>query len=367
MATASGPIPPRTLLALTTGVLLAHAVVVHNTALGVSARESGSTRVFTTRVLVIRADAPPAPPPATALRRAAPRRDPPDPPSANSQFAEAGAPPPTAPDPPPAPEQAAVAPEPAASVAQASDATVLVPEPLPASVSAPVSAEPPALTKDLALVARNYAVPGSVRLKFNATGQNRNLEYQALGELVWLHDGSRYQARLELSAGLIGSRVFSSTGDITADGLAPTRFSDRYRSERAAHFERDKGLIRFSANTPQADLRPGAQDQLSIFVQLAAMLAGEPGKYPPGTTITLQTAGARGAEPWAFVVHETETLYLPGGQLNAVKLTRMPRGQYDQKVELWLAPALSYLPARLRITQTSGDFIDQQWRATVPP
>ena len=55
------------------------------------------------------------------------------------------------------------------------------------------------------------------------------------------------------------------------------------------------------------------------------------------------------------------------GSLDTLKLTRAPRREYDQKVEIWLAPALSYLPSRIRITQTSGDFIDQQWRATAGP
>ncbi len=264
------------------------------------------------------------------------------------------------------PQPAAAAPEPAASVAQASV------EPLPPVVPpAPVAAVPAEattpLTRDLAQVPRNYAVPGSVRLKFNATGQRSKLNYQAMGELVWLHDGSTYQARLELNALFIGSRMWSSTGRLTGDGLAPTRYSDRFRSELAAHFDRDRGRVTFSANTPEAALLPGAQDQLSVFMQLAAMVAGEPDRYPAGTTVTLQAVGTRAAEPWTFVADVPETLHLPGGELATLKFTRAPRREYDQKVEIWLAPALSYLPARILITQSNGDFVDQQWRATAPP
>ena len=51
----------------------------------------------------------------------------------------------------------------------------------------------------------------------------------------------------------------------------------------------------------------------------------------------------------------------------AVKLTRNPRREYDQKVEIWLAPALAYLPARIRMTQANGDFVDQQWKSTGTP
>ena len=118
---------------------------------------------------------------------------------------------------------------------------------------------------------------------------------------------------------------------------------------------------------PDATLLPGAQDQLSVFMQLAAMFAGEPAKYPPGTSINVQTVGPRSAEPWVFVVETDETLYLPGGQQLARKLVRTPRKDFDQKVEIWLAPALSWLPARIRITQPNGDYIDQQWRSTSSP
>ena len=228
--------------------------------------------------------------------------------------------------------------------------------------------EPAPLPKDAALVARAYTVPGSVRLKFNATGERNKTVYLASGELLWqLRDDNSYAARMEIGAFIIGARVLSSTGRITADGLAPTRFSDKFRSEQAAHFERDKGRVIFSSNAPEAALLPGAQDQLSVFVQLASMIAGDPIKYPAGTSISIQTVGPRSAEPWVFTVDAEEKLQLPGGELMALKVVRNPRKEYDQKVEIWLAPKLAYLPARIRITQANGDFVDQQWRSTGSP
>jgi hypothetical protein len=161
--------------------------------------------------------------------------------------------------------------------------------------------------------------------------------------------------------------VVTSTGALTTTGLAPKRYGDKIRSETAAHFERDRGRVVFSANTPEAVLLPGAQDQLSVFLQLAAMLAAEPQRYPPGSTISMQTVGTRIAEPWTFTIDAAETLTLPGGEQQSLRLTRLPRREYDQKVEIWLAPALAYLPARIRITQSNGDFIDQQWRSTETP
>jgi hypothetical protein len=173
--------------------------------------------------------------------------------------------------------------------------------------------------------------------------------------------------KLEMGDWIIGKRVLSSTGKLGAEGLAPTRFSDKFRSERAAHFDRNQQRITFSANTPQATLTPGAQDQLSIFAQLASMVAGDPLGFPIGTQVDVQTAGPRDADQWVFEVEREEMLYLPGGQVPALKLVRKPGKQYDQTVELWLAPELAYLPARIRITFANGDYLDQQWRSSSPP
>ena len=350
--------PLKRLVVLTGVVVLAHLLALENTPLQFSSASSMGARAFTTRTLQIAAtavsEAPVAPPPAARTRAVAIA-----PPTAT--------PAPAAPEPaivpPRAPEvvRDAVpvaevpAPEPAASAALAT----AQPQPLPPGLAAP-------LDKDPAAVPRNYAVPGSVRLKFNAIGQRTNLQYSALGEMLWLHDGKDYEARMELSV-LFTKRTLTSTGRLTGDGLAPGRFSDRFRSEQAAHFDRDKARVVFSANTPEAPLLPGAQDQLSVFVQLAAMLAGDPQKFPIGTSIAVQTIGPRAAEPWVFVMDIDETLNLPGGQQATRKLVRTPRKDFDQKVELWMAPGLAWLPARIRITQPNGDFIDQQWRSTGSP
>jgi hypothetical protein len=213
----------------------------------------------------------------------------------------------------------------------------------------------------------SYVVPGSLRLKYQINGEVKGFSYNARSELLWLHDGNSYDARLEVSAFLLGSRVQTSSGQITATGLAPKRFSDKVRSEVAAHFERDKGKVVFSANSPSVDLQAGAQDQLSIFIQIGTLLAGEPALYPRGTALEIQAVGSRDADIWRFVVNGEETLSLPAGEQTTLKLTRLPRQLYDLTVEVWLAPGLGYLPARIRLTQSNGDFVDQQLRSSEPP
>ncbi len=212
--------------------------------------------------------------------------------------------------------------------------------------------------------ARHFIVPGSVTLKYQVA--SNRFPFGLNAELAWRQDGASYDARLVFGAlGL--SRVQTSRGQISGEGLAPLRFSDKYRSEVASHFVRDKGKVTFSANTPDVALLAGAQDRLSIVVQLAAMMAGDTARFPTATTIALQIVGPRDADIWLFTVEDEEVLALPGGQQSTRKLVRNPRQEFDQKVELWLAPELGYLPARIRITEANGDFVDQKWLASEPP
>jgi hypothetical protein len=210
----------------------------------------------------------------------------------------------------------------------------------------------------------SFAFPDSVKLIYEVTARARQLDWHAKAELIWKHDAEFYDATLELKAPLFPSRKQRSTGRISEQGLAPSRFSDKARTEEAAHFQRDKGKISFSSNQPDAPLLAGAQDRLSILIQLAAMIGSAPQRFPGATTIEIQTASTRDAEVWLFTVAELEELNLPGGKLAALKLIRNPRREFDQKVELWLAPGMDYAPVRLRLTQPNGDWVDQQWSST---
>lgn len=247
------------------------------------------------------------------------------------------------------PETAAPSPDPA---------TVTTTEPAPAPAAALSTAAPPSAP---------ISLPGSLRLKYDIKGEVSGLGYSASGELLWLHDGQTYDARLSVSHFLLGTRSQSSSGQITPEGLAPKRFGDKVRSEVAAHFERDKGQVIFSANTPTVDLQPGAQDQLSIFMQIASLLAGDPSRYPVGSAFEMQAVGGRDADTWRFVIESEESLALPGGEQRALRIKRPARQVNDITVELWLAPALGYLPARIRLTQTNGNFVDQQLASFGPP
>jgi hypothetical protein len=202
------------------------------------------------------------------------------------------------------------------------------------------------------------ALPPSMLLSYRLSGQEKGLNYYANGELRWQHNASDYAMSLSVKAFLVGTRHWRSQGAITAGGLAPLRFSDTWRSERAAHFDRANQRVVFSSNAPVAELQPGAQDQISLYVQLAAAMAGEPQRFAPGTRLQIQTATVRDALPWLLTMEASETLTVGDNELRAAKWVCNPRNRFDAKVEFWVTEKYGWLPVRIRITQISGSFID---------
>ena len=240
-------------------------------------------------------------------------------------------------------------------------ASIAQPPQPPPTPEPPVPLRPP---RESALTLGTVAVPPPTRLLYR--GESNKFPFRVSGELVWRQDGLGYDARLTMSAFVL-SWVYTSRGELGAQGLLPLRYSEKQRSEVAAHFERDKGRISFSANTPAVPLLTGAQDFLSVMLQLASVIGGEPARYPVATAITVQVAGPRDAEVWLFTVEREETLRLPGGEQGTLKLVRHPRRQFDQEVAIWLAPAMNWLPVRLRITEHNGDYLDQKWESSQAP
>ena len=368
---ARGPVALRPLAALTAVVVAAHLLVLQQapTALNFGEAPPGRASALTTRTVAPPAPVPPAP---AAVATPAPRPQP------------AKAPPaPKTAKPPATPSAAPLMPVDASNQAYSdvNDVELATPSGVNGTTTSPVSPGAPASAEVVVATAAPSSVPAApaaggvtlsatapapVRVLYNVTGQARNLPYSARAELLWRHDGRHYDARMEVSAFLVGSRTQTSEGDITPQGLAPRRFGDKSRNELAAHFNRDTQRIIFSANTPEAPLLPGAQDRLSLVLQLGALLAADPTRLAPGTSLTLQTVGPRDAEPWRITAEGEEQLNLPNGTLPARKFTRAPRREFDTRVELWLAPSLNYLPVRIRLTQANGDFVDQQMRSSEP-
>ncbi|WP_294260256.1 DUF3108 domain-containing protein [uncultured Comamonas sp.] len=210
-------------------------------------------------------------------------------------------------------------------------------------------------------------LPNSATLEFDASGQVKGFQYSAGAQLQWQHDGQYYQARQSISMFLLGERAQTSEGLITPRGLQPLNFSDKGRKTQSAAFDVASGKARYSGGQTDAAIGDGVQDRLSVFLQLSALMAAGPEKYPPGTLIELTTSSARSAVRWQFRVGASEALELPFGSVMALRLDKLPgKSSSDQRGSVWLAPAMQYLPVRIQLTQGQDDFVDLQLKKYLP-
>ncbi len=229
------------------------------------------------------------------------------------------------------------------------------------SANNPAPAAPPWLAQ------AKFVWPAPVVLNYELSGTSKGVKYNASANISWKYQDSSYQLRHEIQAFLLGNRSQTSAGQMGATGLLPTRFGDQFRQEQAAHFDRAKGLLIYSANTPSQAIEEGAQDRVSLFMQIAAAMAGTPDLRNAGQQLNFQVVSAKQAEVWTFAVLGPEKIKLPVGEVDCLKIHRVPRNEYDQKLELWLSPSHGYVPARLRITQANGDVIEESLKSLGKP
>ena len=260
-------------------------------------------------------------------------------------------------NPPNSEQDTAALPSPPYKLPQA-EAIPLPPEKIEAaSVSVPPASN--------ALTAKVGDFPPNTQINYKLTGQERGLTYHAFGSLKWQTQSNpntpkAYEAELRVKAFLVGSRVWRSVGALTENGLSPLRYSDSWRGERAAHFEAAPKKISFSGNTPSTELQPGAQDQVSLFIQMAATVSAK--NFKLGSELNVQTATARDAVNWTLTYKSDDSIEVNGNRLETQRWVCLPRGKFDSQIEMWLSQAHGGMPVRIKITQVSGNFIDMEMR-----
>lgn len=313
--------------------------------------------------------APPAPaPPVRKPRRVARPAVPASAPGPEATPAPAVLPPAVASDPEPAPlEQAAASaplpapPEPAAS------------EPLLAA--APAASAPDAAASEPggaasapggAASAPGFEWPGATRLSYKLTGQVRG-EVHGDAQVEWIKLGRRYQVHVDITVGLaiapLLTRRSSSQGELTEQGLVPERYDEdtkqafRDRRRLTLRLEPDVVVLPDGRRRERA---PGLQDAASQFVQLSWLFTMRPELLREGGQVEFPLALPRSVDRWTFDVLGQEPVYTLFGAVDAfhLKPRRMSRSGGELVAEIWFAPTLRYLPARIRIQQDAQTWVD---------
>lgn len=260
----------------------------------------------------------------------------------------------------PAPDALAQRDEPAvAEVADAGTAPKSAASAPAASVAAAAQASAPAAAPP------GFAWPRSTRLSYMLTGNLRG-ELHGTAQVEWIKQGERYQVHLDAVIGIpiapLFTRRMSSEGRLVDDGLAPERFD---QDSKMAFRPRDRATLRFDgekvelANGQRHAAGPGVQDSASQFVQLSYLFNTQPELRQAGRVIAFPLAMPNYVEPWTYVVGEHEPLSTPFGEIDTfhVKPQRTARPG-NLTAEMWMAPALRYLPVRIRLRQDESTYID---------
>lgn len=276
--------------------------------------------------------------------------------------------PPAATVPPETPVDTASAPLTGATVANVEPTVGREPEPGPASAHTTKSrpdesgADAQTTQGEQAVLRRRADPPPARRLDYALSARSRGMNYQVTSTLLWARDGTHYRLENQGGAFLLGGFTFISQGEITAAGLAPERYEEqRRRRNVATNFSRARGEVSFSASETKVPLTVGTQDRLSVLLQLAALAHADPKQLTTPPFVEIPVAGSKGVDPWRFQALALETLDTAMGPLETIHLRRLPRrDDWDQQVDVWLAPALDGLPVRIRLTEPNGDYVLQE-------
>lgn len=253
----------------------------------------------------------------------------------------------------------------AASQAASQPAAEPHPEPAPAPVaeaaSGPAEAvPPPAMASAAPSDEPGPEWPLSTRLSYVLTGYYRG-PVTGQAQVEWLRKGSDYQVHLDVDMGLVARRM-SSQGRLTPEGIAPQRYDEE---TRLVFVEARRSSVFFQgpevqlANGQREPLPHGGQDSASQFVQLTWLFLTGREPLRAGQVVRFPLVLPRRQYDWRYEVVGEEVLDTPMGPVASWHLRPgRSAGGGDLTAEVWLAPALQYLPVRLVIRQDADTYID---------
>jgi len=247
------------------------------------------------------------------------------------------------PEPPPAPEPAALQ-EPA-------------PAPVAETEPEDVEATGAALRTALAgLPSLSAVLPASARYVYRTTNSEIRLATGTTTVDWTLAADGRYQLRMTTVA--LGMTVLEldSQGSLGEFGLAPERYTETRarRSPEAANFDWDGRRVTFSAKTHERPLVDGAQDRVSFQIQLMLLGQAQPEWFRRGAKTVILMAGRDDMTTYRFRSTGRETTQTGQGPMDAVRIERVTARESEARIEVWLVPALKWLPVRMRFTDRFG-------------
>lgn len=154
---------------------------------------------------------------------------------------------------------------------------------------------------------------------------------------------------------LFGVRKLSSEGEVTTDGLRPSRFELQQgdKKPQVATFDwESRKLTMTGKKQTVVDLEPASQDLASYPYQFMF-------RAPAGEQISLPVTTGKKLRIYAYqVAGDEETLDVMGG-LKTRRLASVVKNEGDEEKVLWLAKDKHNLPAKIAFKDENGARIEQ--------
>jgi hypothetical protein len=233
------------------------------------------------------------------------------------------------------------------------------------TTSAPHAAAP--LSASAANAGVRFSVPPSGNLHYNTF---YNGVENAPGTIHWASTADRYEMVVSVPLPFVGTFSYESDGRIDAFGLAPERYIEKRgrRTPDVTTFDRGAKRIGFTRTDATQALPDGAQDRFSMIMQLASLVRGDPDAYKSGVTRAFYVADDDSAEVWPIETIGDESVRTAEGFVPARHFMRLPRREGDRRrIDVWLAPSLGWMPARIVQTEPNGSQFELVWRGRLAP
>jgi hypothetical protein len=183
-----------------------------------------------------------------------------------------------------------------------------------------------------------------------------------LGEVVEIleHDGRNYTITSEMRGSgilaIFGTLKRTSRGRITPRGLRPDEFRDQRGSNWAVSAKFDwetRSLTQERKGKSETLKMPAtAQDPLSLAYSFAFV-------PPKSKEYDVMRADGRGLTLFRFTVVGKEKLATPAGEIQTLRVAKVPDGPEDKATDIWFAAERDFLPVRVLIVEKDGTRSDQ--------
>ena len=190
--------------------------------------------------------------------------------------------------------------------------------------------------------------PADTRLSYLVGGYYRG-DLHGKAQVLWQRQAERYQVRVSVDMGLVDF-VMTSQGRVQAEGLHPSVYDEKITPGPRRGVElTDSHLV--MTDGQRLPRPPRVQDTASQFVELTWRLLSGQTSLSQGSSVRYWMARPGGADEWVYDVVALETLQTRLGPVPAWHLVPRPLSKPRGNItaEMWFAPSLQYLPARIKL------------------